>query len=89
MNINTFEDRGTYYQNMEMIEKEIVLSMGSHLLYDISDVLDVQIIKIYDKKFYDVAWKNTTSDAKDVSGSYFFGEALIFRGVAGRLAWEG
>jgi len=81
---NTFEDTGTYYANKEMVENQIVLSMSSHLIYDISNAEDVRIIKKATNIFYNIAQAEIQED-----GPCFYGEASIFRDPAtDTLLWE-
>ena len=80
----TFEDTGTYYANRGMVEDQIVLSMNSHLIYDISNAEDVRIIKKATDIFYNIAQADIQKD-----GPCFYGEASIFRDSAtDTLLWE-
>ena len=80
----TFEDTGIYYANRGMVEDQIVLSMSSHIIYDISNTKDVRIIKKATDIFFGIAREDIKED-----GSCFYGEASIFKDSAtGTLLWE-
>jgi len=81
---NTFEDTGTYYANRGMVEDQIVLSMSSHLIYDIGNTKDVKIIKKATDIFFNIAREDIKGD-----GPCFYGEASIFKNSAtDTLLWE-
>ena len=80
----TFEDTGTYYANKEMVENQIVLSMSSHLIYDISNTEDIKIIKKATDIFFGIALEDIKGD-----GPCFYCEASIFKDSAtDTLLWE-
>jgi len=79
-----FEDTGMYYANQGMVEKQLVLSMDSHLMYDIEDESNAKIIKKITDDFIDIAQKDILED-----GPCFYGLASIQRGiVTSTLMWE-
>lgn len=85
MEYNHFEDTGTFYASNEMVENQLVLSMGSRLMYDISDAENIKIIKKTTDEFFAIAQKDIDSD-----GPCFCGIASVFidDAVTGNLIWE-
>jgi hypothetical protein len=78
-----FEDSGQYYANDEMVAEGLALSVGSGLIYDISDEENVKMVKKISKEFLTIAKKDIKND-----GPCFFGEAAIFTGINDSLVWE-
>jgi len=91
MKPNSFEDCGIFYRNSEMIKKDIVLSAGSHILYDISDYKDVKIIKIADNSLFNAVWENILSNHSKTRKNYVLEHASVCReaGEFDKLIWRG
>ena len=89
MTDNYFEDTGIFYANQDMVNKQLILSMNSGLVYDISDSRDVMLIKKVSDTFFAIAQKDIRSD-----GSCFYGQASLYVEVSesecklGKLTWE-
>ena len=90
MTDNYFEDTGIFYANQDMVNKQLILSMNSGLVYDISDSKDVMLIrKVSSDAFFAIARKDIESDSPCL-----YGQASIYREVPesecklGKLIWE-
>ena len=89
MEDNYYVDTGIYYADREMVSRELVMSMNTALVYDISSPCDIKIIKKASDTFYAIAQKDIKDD-----GPCFYGGAAIYREVpkngseAGKLNWE-
>jgi len=90
MSYIVFEDYGTFYQNPEMVKKDIVMSAGSHILYDISDCEDVKIIKIADDSLFGVMWPNVSLYNNETEKVNIIRQAAVYReeGKSSKLIWE-
>lgn len=73
MEFRHFEDTGAFYANEDMIQKNIVLSMNTGLVYDIEDIEDVKIIKKVSDTFFVIAQKEIKCEE-----AYFYLEASIY-----------
>lgn len=78
-----FEDTGLYYANQEMVNREIVLSVGSGLIYYYGKPENVTIIKKATDEFLDIAKKDIDAD-----GPCFYSYATILSDDNGKLVWE-
>ena len=90
MSYIVFKDYGIFYQNPEMVERDIVMSAGSHILYDISDCEDVKIIKIADDGLFGVTWQNVSSYNNETKRVNVIRQAAVYReeGKSSKLIWE-
>ena len=82
MEYNHFEDTGTFYANQDMVQKNIVLSMNTGLVYDMDDASNVKVIKRVSFTFFAIAEKDIAND-----GAWFYGQASIFQDD-GTLIWK-
>jgi hypothetical protein len=78
-----FEDTGQYYSNIDMMARNIVLSMNTGLVYDIEDAQNVKIIKKVSDEFFAIAKKDIEGD-----GSCFSGDASTYTDINDKLCWE-
>lgn len=76
MEDNHFEDTGIFYANQDMVDKGIVLSMNTGLVYNLENAEDVKIIKKVSGAFFDIAKKDIADD-----GPCFYGGASIYREI--------
>ncbi|MFH2018668.1 MAG: hypothetical protein ABII98_01620 [bacterium] len=80
-----FEDYGTFYANQKMVGADLVLSMGSGIIYEISDAKDVVLVSLISP--YSDFTEQAKQDIENDSAAWY-GIACVTTGAGNKLIWE-